>query len=257
MAITFTDRAATVNAGGTEVQTLTSASFTPASNCLLVVAAYAVNFFFATEPDMALSNTGGLTFTRIEQPAAAAFGPGGGDTRSTIAVWTAPVATSPGAMTVTVDPWTTTQLGDMHILVVECLGAEAVTVRQSDSVSDELTGGSSETLTTPTLAALGTGTVGLCFFGTATDGGPPVAPSTPAGWTALSGTVQLPIALSSFTKAAAATSATSADLGTVVYAACAAILELEEGGGEPEPATLAMYVGELPVVALYVGEASA
>jgi hypothetical protein len=257
--ITFTDLATNRTTPGDHVETITTDSFNPATGSTVIIGVCALNFFFTDAHDFTIIDGGGLTFTRVEAPVGAAFGAGGTNLASSLAVFVAEDITSPGATTVEIDAWDDPELGDYAVTVIQAVGTEgAVTVVQSDSLVQEKALGDTETITSPTLAALGADTAGLAIFYNANDGNPVAAPAVPATWTQVSALTTGNLALLAVSKAAAATSITCTDLGTDVATAGVAILELQEGGEvEPEPTELAMYVGELPVVALYVGEASA
>lgn len=84
--------------GGDNVQTITSASFTPDANSLLVVAAnHTIKVGADNTANISISNTGGLTFTKLEHHTWAPISYGGN-----LNIWYCEVGSSPSSMTVTV-----------------------------------------------------------------------------------------------------------------------------------------------------------
>lgn len=101
MAFVFTAR--TDSIGDAAVQTKTTASFTPTANSLLFVVAFIINDAHNVDPDPAVTDSVGLTWTARGQSARIPGTYGGG-----MAAFSAPVGASPVAMTVTLDAYSST-----------------------------------------------------------------------------------------------------------------------------------------------------
>lgn len=229
MATVVTQRANGSNGETTGNQTFTSASFTPAANSLLYVWACAENDTHTATQDWSISNTGGLTFTRIEHTAQVLFD-GNNQYQGRAALFEAPVGGSPSAMTVTVDPYAAaTNFAWMSLAVFDVTGG---TLKQHVSNAEEDARTSAETHTTGTLGAT-TVSGNPCVLCVGKGNDTAGATSAPAGgWTEAVGQSQTYTSVSVFTNTAfVGTSVTITDLGEAVGQSFSALLEFEDASG--------------------------
>ena len=210
-------------------QTLTSSSFTPPANSTTYVWAATESDNHMATYDWQISNTAGLTYTRVIQTGVGAWSGGFSGYRACGVLFSAPVGGSPSAMTVTVDPWSTTnemwwpQLHIFHIEgpheIVQIVG-NAETEGQTDT----------ETHTTGTLGtAVTSGNLALLLHEAGGDG--PVGSTMPSGWTNVaSNSTDRHTAIwkrTDFT----GTSETITDLGSGTGQSLSVLLEITDLGG--------------------------
>lgn len=125
--------------GSTASQTLTSASFTPSDDSLLLVVARCQAANHTTVPSWSVSDTETLTWTAEGESTEL------GDTnfKGTIKVWSSSsVGTSPASMTVTVDPYSTTDTGIISFAVYEIENGNTADVVDQIAFNDNENSGS-------------------------------------------------------------------------------------------------------------------
>lgn len=225
-AITLRDSSSSGTTGG---QTFTSGSFTPTANSTLFVWANSQNDGHTTAPDIAISNTGGLTFTRVAQTAAAAFDVYN-DYQGRGALFSAPVGGSPSAMTVTIDPHTGTQLStSISLVAFDVTQAELVQAIAVKAETDAY--GDAESHTTTALGSAAT-TGNLSVLCVGVGGDVAGAAATPSGWTALASQSQIYTHAAVFYRTDfAGTSVTISDLGEDVGHSFTALFEIRSPSG--------------------------
>ena len=169
MAFTFTSRIS--DTGPTSSQTKTTASLTPTANSLLVVAGSVSLPGGGITASWTISDTAGLTWTLRANAAMA--------DRGDIRVWTAPVGASPAAMTVTLDPFSGTDVSFISIEIFDVTGhnvsapmAQAAvattTVGSGDTVSATVTLGSNPLATSAVVGIFNSNNDGVGAFTTPT-----------------------------------------------------------------------------------------
>jgi hypothetical protein len=216
----ITSRASVENSS-TASQTMTTASFTPAANSLLFV--YSVH---STVPNIQISNTAGLTFTR-HQSSVFDFA----DTADIQhALFVASVGGSPSSMTVTVDPYTTTAQAHQSLVVFDVTNAA---IKQNPVFNFQ--DGSSQSHTTAALASATTsGNLTIAGFGCHTIGA--TAAAAPSGFSTVAtmATNYHNVGGVFYRTTHAATTVTCADVGESLYMTGSVLLEIETpsaGGG--------------------------
>lgn len=141
MALAFTQRYNDTAAAAT--QSVTSPSFTPSANSLLVVAVSPQRENHTTAQSYSISDSIGLTWTQRGQTGNVT-GAFGGD----LIVWTATIGGSPAAMTVTVDPWATSVTGWIGIEIFDVTGHDTSTpMAQAGTTSTTTSTGNTVSLT--------------------------------------------------------------------------------------------------------------
>lgn len=253
MTMTITARGSGTTGTGT-IQTLASSSFTPTAGAKLYAVGVAQNEGSSDAQSWSCSG-GSLTWEQIAVTTQRQYaGITGYD--STSVMFEATVGGSPGSMTVTVDPHSDADFAYMSLHVFEVTGTDVELV-QFAAASDTKGSGGGVNDATHTVTLPGTATSGnLCI---ATLGGPCATggPTTPSGWTALTSSTQEYTQVNVFHRSdLSGDSITWTDCGQGIGAVHGIMIELEEAA-PPPPAGPGLYIGELPVVAMYVGDASA
>jgi len=204
--------------------TTTSASFTPPADSLeFVQHSHSANGH-STVPDVQISNTGGLTFGRSVTDVVDFAGPN--DIQG--ALFAAPVGGSPSSMTVTVDPFPTTDAAYQSMAGFAVTEGEILQGPVGRIVVDGAT-----THTTAALpVATTSGNLVIAGFSTHTTGG--VAASAPSGFTLLVAqdtNYQMQSIFYSTTHVG--TTVTCPDLGESLYVTASWIIEIETPSAPP------------------------
>lgn len=211
--------------GGSGVETVTSASFTPPADSLEFVQHSHSAAGHATAPDVQISNTGGLTFGRYVTEVRDFAG--ANDIQSALLV--APVGGSPSSMTVTVDPFPTTDVAYQSMLGFavtegEILQGPVGRISEWDGA------------TTHTTAALPVATTSgnLVIAGFLTHTTTSTVPTEPDGFTLLGSTASAyEMTTVFYSTAFVGTEVTCLDLGESLYVSASWIIEIETPSAPP------------------------
>jgi hypothetical protein len=228
--ITVTQRASATNGTGAG-PFINSGTFTPTANSKLYVLAIAENDGFSTAKTWSSTptNTGGLTFTPSETPADRSWA-GDANYSTQARLWVADVgATPPVGMSVSVDAGG----GTAHyysIEVFDIVSDATLAIVQQKSVSEQDTGGASESIAITMDSALTNGNTVVCLVAKSNDGAGGV--STPTGFSNTlinQTTTSTSIAVFHDTDITG-TTVTISDLGTSVGTSALFVLEFNDTG---------------------------
>jgi hypothetical protein len=231
---------AAATSGSSPVQTLTSGSFTPTANSKLYVWAAAGNWNHSNTKVWGITNTGGLSFSVVENPPDRSFN--GVDLSSAQAIlWVADVGGSPSSMTVTIDADTGSTLQFLYSLAAFCVSSDStLNVVQTKSASEVEGEGSSESIAvTMDTAIMNGNTVVVCLLA-ATDSATAITIPTGFGNVLVNQTTTDPaehVAVAWDTDISGST-ITCTDLGELVGASAIAVIEFSVGGGQTFTETL-------------------
>lgn len=228
MTITLTNRAS-ASANGATAATRTTSSFTPgASRNLYVFVTGGTDFGIHGLDITHVSNTAGLTFTRLTS-SAFNIGGGGGDIGS--ALFEATVGSSPAAMTITFDVgsvngWLAYGIFD----AVGSVGTVGLKSGQIATANETDGGGATETHTTGTLPGSATsGNPTVLMVGKQNDGNGLI--TAPSGFSTTlfdTGNTQFFAVAGLVNTGFTGTSVTVTDLGTTINCSTSILAELEE-----------------------------
>jgi hypothetical protein len=221
-------------------QTITSGSFTPTANSNCYVWAVVENNNHAVAKSWQITNTGSLSFSTVENPPNRSWN---GDANFGVEahLWVASVGGSPGAMTVTIDPWSGGNQSGFISLDVFCVSSSGtLSVVQTKSASEQDGGGNSESIAVTMDAALTSGNTVVCCGAASNDAAGGF--TTPTGFSnelVNQTTSSTHVAVWHDTDISGST-VTISDLGQSVGASAIAVLEFSDGAGTASPAAIAV-----------------
>lgn len=204
--------------------TITSASFTPPANSIMFVQHSHSADGHTTVPDVQISNTGSLSFTRYVTEVRDFAGPN--DIQG--AMFVASVGGSPSSMTVTVDPFTTTN--DAWQSMIGYAVTEAAILQGPAGRISPYDGAT--THTTETISTTTSGNLVIAGFSSHTTGS--TAATAPSGFTTLAAQdTNYQINSVFYDTDYVGTTVTCSDLGESMYVTSSWITELEGTSGPP------------------------
>jgi hypothetical protein len=236
--ITVDFEVATTTGSGTAVD-LTSGSFTPTANSECYVWAMAGNANFNDTKGWGISNTGGLSFSIVENPPDRASFGGLTEYAAQAILWVADVGGSPSSMTVTIDAFTGALAG-RYSLAVFCVSSDAtLALVQSKSASEAENSGNSESIAVTMDSPITNGnTAVVCIAAYADEAG---GSTIPTGFDNVlvnqTGATSAQLAVA-YDDDITDTTITCTDLGQVVGSSAIAVLEFNDGAEPPASVVL-------------------